>query len=95
MSEEQLTIEAQEAADELWSEQIIPFKLAAHRVEPGREPGYFTVHFRNNQLPSLFIYWKPEKQSFKTAFREVVKSTVGQRSRASEATRNSFKSEFM
>jgi hypothetical protein len=82
MSKDQLTMEAQEAADELWAEQVIPFKLTAHTVEAGRHPGYFTVQFLDNRVPALFIYWRPEKESFKTAVREVAKRTVGRRSRA-------------
>ena len=81
MSEEKLSVEAQEAADELWSEQIIPFKLTAHTVEAGSQPGYFTVQFLDNRVPSLFIYWNLDKESFKTAVREVAKRTVGKRVR--------------
>ena len=55
MVEEQLTIEAQEAVNELWAEQAIPFKLTAHKVEAG-EPGHYTVHFFDAQLRSLFIF---------------------------------------
>jgi hypothetical protein len=83
MAEEQLTIDAQEAVDELWTEHGIPFQLAAHDVEAGREPGYYTVHFSNARLHSLFIYWNPAKESFKTAVREVAEHTVGRRSRVS------------
>jgi len=84
MAEEQLTIEAQEAADELWTEQVIPFKLTAHKVEAG-DPGHYTVHFFDTRLPSLFVYWNPEKESFKTAVREVAERTVGKRSRGKGA----------
>jgi hypothetical protein len=85
MAEEQLTIEAQEAVNELWAEQVIPFKLRAQKVEVGKEPGRYTVHFFNARLHSLFIYWNPEKESFKTAVREVGQRTVGKRSRAEGA----------
>jgi len=85
MAEEQLTIQAQEAVNELWAEQVIPFKLTAHKVEAGVEPGRYTVHFFDARLHSLFIYWNPEKESFKTAVREVGQRTVGKRSRASSA----------
>ena len=85
MAEKQLTIEAQEAVNELWAEQVIPFKLRAQKVEAGKEPGRYTVHFFNARLHSLFIYWNPEKESFKTAVREVGQRTVGKRSRAQGA----------
>jgi hypothetical protein len=63
---------------------VIPFKLTVHKVEAG-EPGHYTVHFFDAQLRSLFIFWNAEKESFKTAVREVGKSTVGKRSRAKGA----------
>lgn len=81
MAEEQLMIEAQDTFDELWTEQRIPFKLTAHKVEVGGEAGHYTVHFLDTRLPSLFIYWNPAKESFKTAVREVAERTVGKRSR--------------
>ncbi len=80
MAEEQLTIEAQETFDELWADALIPFKLTAHEVEAG-EPGHYTVHFFDSRLPSMFIYWNPVRESFKTAVREVAERTVGKRSR--------------
>lgn len=94
MAEEQLTIEAQETFDELWAEQVIPFKLTPQNVEVGVEPGHYTVHFFDTRLPSLFIYWNPAKESFKTAVREVAERTVGKRSRVkgvgqSQASMNS------
>ena len=82
MAEEQLTIEAQETFDELWAEQLIPFKLTPHKVEVGGDPGHYTVLFSDTRLPSLFIYWNPAKESFKTAVREVAERTVGKRARA-------------
>lgn len=87
MVEDQLTIEAQETVDELWAEQVIPFKLTAYRVE-AREPGHYTVHFSDTRLPLLFVYWNPEKESYKRAVREVVERTVGRRSRAKCAGQN-------
>ena len=81
MVEQQLTIEAQEAVNELWAEQVIPFKLTAHKVEAG-EPGYYKVYFFDAQLRLLFVFWNPEKESFKSAVREVGTRTVGKRSRA-------------
>ena len=85
MAYEQLAIEAQEAVDELWAEQVIPFKLTAHNIDAGENPGYYTVHFFDTRVRSLFIYWNPEKESFKTATRGVVTRTVGKRSRAQAA----------
>jgi hypothetical protein len=82
MAEEQLRIDAQEAVDELWAEHGIPFKLTAHHVEAGRGADYYTVHFSDARLHSLFIYWNPAKESFKTAVRAVAEDTVGRRSRA-------------
>ncbi len=81
MAEERLTIEAQETFDELWAEQVIPFKLTPHTVVVGADPGHYTVHFFDTRLPTLFIYWNPAKESFKTAVREVAERTVGKRSR--------------
>lgn len=80
MAKEQLTIEAQEAVDELWAEKGIPFKLAAQSVEACREAGFYTVHFSNSRLNSLFIYWNPAKESFKGAVRAVCEHTVCKRS---------------
>lgn len=60
----------------------VTFKLTAHDVEAAGETGRYTVHFFDTRLPLLFIYWNPEKESFKTAVREVVKDNVGKRSRA-------------
>lgn len=82
MARVQLTNEAQEAVDELWAEKVIPFKLTAHEVEAGHETGHYTVHFFDPRLQSLFIFWNPEKESFKAAVREVGVHTVGKRSRA-------------
>jgi hypothetical protein len=82
MAEEQLTIEAQEAVNELWAEQAIPFKLTAHKVEAAGQPGRYTVYFLDTRLRSLLIYWNPERESFKKAVREVGRRTVGKRSRA-------------
>ena len=82
MAEEQLMIEAQETFDELWAEQVIPFRLTAHKVEVGGDPGHYTVHFFDTRLPSLFIYWNPAKEPFKTAVREVAERTVAKRSRS-------------
>lgn len=73
---EQLTIEAQEAVNELWAEQAIPFKLTAHKVAAGL-PGHYTVDFLDARLRALHIYWNPERESFKNAVREAGKSTVG------------------
>ena len=84
MVEQQLTIEAQKAFNELWAEQAIPFKLTAHRLEAG-SPGHYTVDFLDARLGVLHIYWNPEKESFKNAVREAGKSTVGKRSRAKGA----------
>jgi hypothetical protein len=74
--------EAQQTLDELWAEHVIPFKLTAHMLEAVGEPGRYMVHFFDSRLQTLFIYWNPERESFKTAVREVVTHTVGQRSRA-------------
>jgi hypothetical protein len=84
MAGDQLTMEAREAVNELWVEQLIPFKLTAHKVDASGN-GQYTVHFFDARLPSLFIYWNPEKGSFKAAVREVGKRTVGKRSRAKAA----------
>jgi hypothetical protein len=87
MAEEQLTIEAQEIFDELWAEQVIPFKLTTHKVQVC-DPGHYTVYFFDTRLPSLFVYWNPAKESFKTAVRAVALRTVGKRSRAKGAGQN-------
>ena len=94
MAEDQLMIEAQEAVDELWAEHGIPFKLAAHNVEAVGGPGFYTVHFSNKRLHSLFIYWNPAKESFKTAVREVAENTVGRRSPIKGAPGQSLPSAF-
>ena len=74
-------IETQQTLDELWAEQVIPFKLMAQKLVKA-DSGRYTVHFGDPRLHSLFMYWNPEKESFKTALREMVKRTVGKRSRA-------------
>ena len=94
MAEDQLTIEAQEAVNELWAEQVIPFKPTAHKVEASGN-GQYTVQFFDARLSSLFIYWNPEKESFKSAVRIVGKRTVGKRSRAKTADGQSHHDESL
>jgi hypothetical protein len=74
-------VHAQQTLDEMWAEHVIPFRLTAYELERG-EPGCYTVHFRDVRISSLFIYWDPQKGSFESALRAVVKNTVGRRSRA-------------
>ena len=71
--------QAQQTLDDMWAEHVIPFRLMAHELERG-EPGCYTVHFRDVRVPSLFVYWDPQKGSFQSALRAVVKNTVGRRS---------------
>ncbi len=73
--------QAQQTLDEMWSEEAIPFQLTVHNIERG-DLGCYTLQVLDNRIPSLFIYWTPDRGSFKAAVRAVVKHTVGQRSRA-------------
>ncbi len=62
--------EAQQTLDELFSAQILLFKLCAYRVEPIGSEEYI-VRFHDSRLPSVDVSC-PEGQCFKDVFRTAV-----------------------
>ena len=73
MLEEQRA-EAQQTLDELFTEQLIPFKLSACLVESiGREE--YIVRFHDSRLRSVDVSWR-QGERFKDNFRTVVLERV-------------------
>ena len=71
-SMEELRIEAQQAADELFIESRLRFELTVHRVEPMTLADHYTVYFFAGRMGPLAVHWRTERQSFKTAVRETL-----------------------
>jgi hypothetical protein len=71
--EEQLA-QAQQVLDELFSEQLIPFKLSARAME-STGPEEYIVRFHDSRLRSVDISWR-QGQSFKDLFRAAVLEQV-------------------
>jgi len=69
---EELRIEAQQAADELFIESRLRFELTVHRVEPSALANRYTICFVADRMGPLTVHWRPERQSFKTAVREAI-----------------------
>lgn len=67
-------VDAQETLDELFSENLIPFRLVAHSLESVGSEEYI-VRFRDSRLPSVDISW-PEEKCFKDVFRAAVLDRV-------------------
>lgn len=69
-----LTSEAQSVLDDLWTENLIPFQLTAHKVESvGLEE--YIVRFNDSRLHSVDVSWK-NLDSFKDAVRVAVLARV-------------------
>jgi hypothetical protein len=66
--------DAQEALDELFTEDLIPFRLVAHTLESVGSEEYI-VRFRDSRLPSVDISWL-EGKCFKDVFRAAVLDRV-------------------
>ncbi len=68
------TAEAQQILDELFREQLLPFKLSARQVESigGEE---YIVRFYEARLPSVDISWSAG-QCFKGVFRTAILERV-------------------
>ena len=67
-------VEAQQALDELFSQDLLPFKLVAHTLETVGSEEYI-VRFRDSRLPSVDISWLQGK-SFKDVFRATILDRV-------------------
>ncbi len=67
---EDRTTEAQQILEELYSEEILPFKLMAHQVDHVGSEEYI-VRFHDSRLRSIDLSWC-ENQSFKDVFRTAV-----------------------
>jgi hypothetical protein len=64
----------QQALDELYAENLIPFKLSVRDVE-SIGMGEYIVRFGDNWLPSLDVSWQ-QGQTFKAVFRAAVSDRV-------------------
>ena len=76
-------VDAQQALDELFNENLIPFRLVAHALESVGSEEYI-VRFRDSRLPSVDISWL-EGKCFKVAFRAAVLDRVERLSGPSHA----------
>ena len=72
MGREELRIEAQQAADELFIESRLRFELTIQRVEPMTLVDRYMICFFEDRVGPLTGHWRPERQSFKTAVREAI-----------------------
>ena len=70
----EMKLGAQQVLDELFSEQLIPFKLTAHAVEP-MEHDEYRVRFYDSRLHSVWVSWRPG-QSFKVLVRDAILDKV-------------------
>ena len=66
--------EAQQALDELFNEDLIPFELSAKQLESIGSEEYI-VRFQDSRLPSVDISWH-RGQCFKDVFRTAVLERV-------------------
>ena len=69
---EELRIEAQQAADELFIEGRLRFELTVHRVQPMTVADHYTIYFVAGRMGQLAVHWRTDRQSFKTAVREAL-----------------------
>ncbi len=74
MSSESLSVEVQQALDELRKEEVLPFPLVAYKVLDGGL-GDYTVHFYDSRLHSVTVHWF-EGESFKAAVRAAVQTAI-------------------
>jgi hypothetical protein len=69
-----LKLEAQQALNELWKEQLVPFKLTIGKIV-AEDSSEYTLHFFDSRLRSVIVPWQ-EGQSFKDQVRAAVKERV-------------------
>ena len=74
MALDPLKLEAQQALNELWKEQLVPFKLTVGKIVVDDSSGY-TLHFFDSRLRSVSVHWQAG-QSFKDQVRAAVKERV-------------------
>ena len=74
MALDPLKLEAQQALDELWKEQLVPFKLTVGKIVADDSSEY-TLHFFDSRLRSVSVSC-PAGQSFKDQVRSAVKVRV-------------------
>ena len=67
-------IEAQQALDQLYKDDLIPFELSAHKLEPTGTKEC-NVRFHDSRLHSVHVSW-PKGKRFKDAFRTAVVDRV-------------------
>ena len=67
---EERRVEAQQVLDELFKENLLPFKLSAARVE-SIGPAAYIVHFHDSRLLLVDFSWRQDL-SFKDVFRASV-----------------------
>ena len=72
---ELLRLEAQQTLDELFAENLIPFRLSARVLESIGMDEYI-VRFYDSRLRSVDVSWQPG-QPFKTVFRAAILARVG------------------
>ena len=70
---EELTVEAQGVLDEMWDEEVIPFKLNAAMITEGI--GEYTIHFHNRRIGIAHVPLS-KGVSFKDAVRNAVLERV-------------------
>jgi hypothetical protein len=75
---EKQKLEAQQALDELFSEELLPFSLTAHELE-SIGSGEYIVRFHDSRLSSIDVSWV-QGQSFKDVFRAAVLARVSRMS---------------
>jgi hypothetical protein len=66
--------EAQQALDDLFSENLLPFKLSASRVACNGSEEY-VVYFHDGRLPAVDVSWC-QGERFKGVFRTAVLDRV-------------------
>jgi hypothetical protein len=74
MALDPLKLEAQQALNELWKEQLVPFKLTIGKIIAENSSEY-TLHFFDSRLRSVSVPWQAG-QSFKDQVRAAVKERV-------------------
>jgi len=74
MTLDPLKLEAQQALNELWKEQLVPFKLTVGKIV-AVDSSEYTLHFFDSRLRSVSVPWQAG-QSFKDQVRAAVKERV-------------------
>jgi hypothetical protein len=74
MALDSLKLEAQQAVNELWKEQLVPFKLTVGKIVSDDSSGY-TLHFFDSRLRSVSVSCSAV-QSFKDQVLAAVKERV-------------------